>query len=195
MTFLSAARITVPVLASVALVATSAVGASAQVSGSAPAAPTAVTCSAKGLPGRVQVVRGQSAVNRRVARTIFAQAVRCDSAALVKRATKDKTRLSFGLVTPKEYFALPDQEQRYAALARALASTQPAYEKQSRSYVWPRVSLGGKHDTPAAWREVVRAGLLTQKEADQMRREGIGYYGYRVAVSDKGQWQSFIAGD
>lgn len=160
-----------------------------------PTTTAAARCSAKGLPGRVQGSQRLTVRARATATAIFRQAVHCDAASLTRRASRDKTRLSFGVVTPRDYFALPDQENRYADLVRAMSRTQPAYEKHSRSYVWPRLATGAHDADPAAWAEVVRAGLLTQKQADAMRRAGSGYMGYRVAISTTGTWSSFVAGD
>ncbi len=121
--------------------------------------------------------------------------MRCDAAALIKRAESDKTRLSFGNVTPKEFFKLPEKETKYRYLVDALVKAKPGYEKVSRTYVWPRVATSTGYQDKSAWDEAVRAGLLTKAQAEQMQREGTGYLGWRIGVSDRGAWQFFVAGD
>lgn len=156
--------------------------------------PTA-TCSGEGRPGRVVVVRGMPTQTRQTARTLLARAVRCDAGALVKRATADGTRLSFGLVTPKEFFALPEQEVRYRYLVDTVARSRPGFEKVGGAYVWPRVATEAGTKDPRAWDEAVAAELLTRRQADRMRREGSGYLGWRLAVGESGAWHLFVAGD
>ncbi len=161
----------------------------------APTSTQASTCSGAKRPGRVVVVRGMPATTRSAARALLASGVRCDARALTKRAARDKTRLSFGIVTAEEFFALPEKETKYRYLVDALAKARPGYEKVSRDYVWPRVAAGDGYKDPAAWDEAVAAGLLTKDQAARMRRDGSGYLGWRIGVSDRGEWDFFIAGD
>lgn len=163
--------------------------------GAASQADAAATCSGEKRPGRLVVVRGMPPSTRTTARALLGSAVRCDAAALTKSAERDKTRLSFGIVTPKEFFALPEKEMKYRYLVDALVKARPGYEKVSRSYVWPRVAAGDGYKDRSAWDEAVAAGLLTKAQAAQMRRDGSGYLGWRIGITDRGSWQYFVAGD
>ncbi len=156
---------------------------------------TSATCSRAKRPGRVVVVRGMPTTTRATARALLGAGVRCDAAALTKRAERDKTRLSFGIVTAKEFFALPEKETKYRYLVDALVKARPGYDKTSHDYVWPRLAAGDAYLDRSAWDEAVAAGLLTKAQAAQMRRDGTGYLGWRLAISDRGEWRFFIAGD
>lgn len=164
-------------------------------SAAAPTSTQAVTCSGAKRPGRVVVVRGMPTTTRTTARALLGSGVRCDARALTKRAERDETRLSFGIVTAEEFFALPEKETKYRYLVDALAKARPGYDKLSRDYVWPRVAAGDGYQDPAAWDEAVAAGLLTKDQAAAMRRNGSGYLGWRIGISDRGEWHFFIAGD
>lgn len=156
---------------------------------------TSATCSRAKRPGRVVVVRGMPTTTRATARALLGAGVRCDAAALTKRAERDKTRLSFGIVTAKEFFALPEKETKYRYLVDALVKARPGYDKTSHDYVWPRLAAGDAYLDRSAWDEAVAAGLLTKAQAAQMRRDGTGYLGWRLAISERGEWRFFIAGD
>ncbi|MGE9809648.1 hypothetical protein [Janibacter sp. G1551] len=134
---------------------------------------------------------------RYTARRLQIDAKDCDKAALVWRATRDHTSLSYGLVTPGQAFALPDAESgRYWYQAQALTTLPGTSHGQWADYkVWPRVATAWHAKSDSAWAEVVRAGLLTQAEADRMRRDGSGYMGWRIGVSEGGKWMFAIAGD
>ena len=85
---------------------------------------------------------------------------------------------------------------RYKALVLMLTRTRPVADRAYRArtaYVWPRVSRGD--NDRAAWAETVSAGLLTAKEAAQMRRMGSGYMGWRTGIDVRGRWLFDIAGD
>ncbi len=156
---------------------------------------TSATCSRAKRPGRVVVVRGMPTTTRATARALLGAGVRCDAAALTKRAERDKTRLSFGIVTAKEFFALPEKETKYRYLVDALVKARPGYDKTSHDYVWPRLAAGDAYLDRSAWDEAGAAGLLTKAQAAPMRRDGTGYLGWRLAISDRGEWRFFIAGD
>jgi len=133
------------------------------------------------------------------ATTLLAAAVDCDDKALVALSTQDGSSTSFGDRTPEEFWTLPGAEEHedvYAILARILTRLEPAELPASQGmpamYVWPRLQAG--EDSAAAWQEAVDAGLVTPQEADQMRAGG-GYLGWRLAITEDGTWQYFIAGD
>lgn len=131
------------------------------------------------------------------ATTLFRAATGCDKTTLVQLATRDKTSLSFGLTTPSQAFVLPqNSDKRYVNLARVLGM-KPVLETLNghTTAVWPRVHTQAGSQEPAAWQEAVDAGLLTKAQADQMRKEGSGYMGWRVGITSSGAWQYYLAGD
>ncbi len=155
----------------------------------------APTCSGEMRPGRIVIVRGMPEATKATARAILRDAVRCNSKALITRAENDTTRLSFGIVTAKDFFALPDKDQKYRNLVDAMVKTRPGYEKITGSYIWPRVAAGDAYLDRTAWNEAVAAGLISRKEADRALRAGDGYLGWRVWVNADGNWDIFVAGD
>lgn len=171
----------------------------------APAAPVqavpqqvaaAPKCSATGLRTTTRYLRQLPKVPQATAMTILRAAVTCDAKTLTAIARKDHTSLSFGLVSPAQAFAVPDDDGRYKALVLMLTRTRPVADRAYRArtaYVWPRVSRGD--NDRAAWAETVSAGLLTAKEAAQMRRMGSGYMGWRTGIDVRGRWLFDIAGD
>lgn len=177
-------------------------------SAAAPAAPAAeqpataatttaqASCSATGKTyGPLRGTWGLSDATRYTASRIAHDAQNCRMDALVWRSTRDKTSLSFGALTPRQVWAVPDRDQRYDATARAM-TTQWGTQKNGRwTYrVWPRVATSYWADSDKAWQEAIDAGLITKSEAEWMRRE-TGYMGYRVRVSQGGRWMYAIAGD
>lgn len=152
-------------------------------------------CTGENRPGRLVTVRGMPTATRTTARAVLAAAVRCQSRELARRAEHDGTRLSFGIVTPREFFALPEKETKYRYLVDALVKSRPGYEKLSGYYVWPRVSTARGARDPKAWDEAVSAGLLTRAQARDMRAQGSGYLGWRVLIDADGGWGAFIGGD
>lgn len=159
--------------------------------------PTTKECDQLGAEFGPVNTTGISSAARSTAQKLFTAATRCDKAILVAMATKDKTSLSFGLISADKAFVLPqDGEKRYVNLARLLGM-KPTMEKAhgSTTAIWPRVhTLAGSKD-PAAWQEAVDAGLLTPAQAKQMQTAGSGYMGWRLGISNTGKWQYFIAGD
>ncbi|MDO5628518.1 MAG: hypothetical protein Q4G43_09380 [Mobilicoccus sp.] len=152
-------------------------------------------CSAHRAPGRVQIVRGMPEATKAKARQLLTRTVRCDSRALITLATKERPRLSFGVDDPKTMLAVPDTDGRYAGLATALTSTRPGYEAASKDYVWPRVATERHWNDPVAWREAIRAGLATEKDYRDARRNQEGYRGWRLSVNADGTWSAHVAGD
>lgn len=132
----------------------------------------------------------------RTAERLLAAATSCDVTTLVDLATRDRTRLSYGVATPQEVLALPDEYDSYLKLAALLTRMEPLASTAGgrTSYVWPAVHAKSKA-SDADWAEAVRAGLITQKEADDMRAQDSGYLGYRLSIGANGEWEFFIAGD
>lgn len=156
----------------------------------------AAKCSATGVRTTTRYLRQLPKVPQATAITILRAAANCDAKTLTALATKDRTSLSFGLLSPREAFAVPDDDGRYKALVLMLTRTRPVADRGFRprtAYVWPRVARGD--NDRAAWAETVSAGLLTAKEAAEMRKMGGGYMGWRTGIDVRGKWLFDIAGD
>ena len=57
-------------------------------------------------------------------------------------------------------------------------------------YIWPRAQCGDR--TAEDWDDL--EGLYSDAQIDQMRA-GDMYYGFRVGITESGDWQYFVAGD
>ncbi len=135
---------------------------------------------------------GASAAAAATANALRQAAISCDTAALVARAEKDQTELSFGELTPAEAFALPETDDRYAGIAHVLSSAPGTWEGVT---IWPRVASPAAYADPAAWTEAVAAGAITAEESRMMQEQGSGYYGWRIGITDAGVWQYNVAAD
>ena len=71
--------------------------------------------------------------------------------------------------------------------------TLPHTRNESGSYAWP--SAYSESPTDADWQALAEAGVYPQEQLDQMREAGVGYLGYRTAITADGDWQFFVAGD
>jgi hypothetical protein len=78
-------------------------------------------------------------------------------------------------------------------LALATILTLPFTRNEAGSYAWPTAYQ--ESPTDADWQAIVDTGLYSQEQVDQMRSGGIGYVGYRTAITPDGDWQFFVAGD
>lgn len=186
--------------AALALAATTALAAPASAAPAAPAAPaatTAPTCSASEVTSRLQGAWALPAKARRTAEIIRHDTLSCREDALVWRTNRDRTRLSYGLTTPRQAWALPeDSEHRYGWTAVAMGTKWGTQKTAYATYrIWPRVATPYWANSDTAWEEAIDAGLVTREEARQMRASGDGYLGWRVGVSDGGKWMFDIAGD
>lgn len=186
--------------AALGLLALAAPAATAAPSAAAPSAgsgATAPTCSGSEVTSRLRSGWALPDRARRTAEAIRTDTVGCRQDALVWRTTRDRTRLSFGITTPRQAWALPDDpEHRYGWTAVAMGTQWGTQKTAYATYrVWPRVATPYWADSDTAWQEVVDAGLLTPAQAEQMREAGTGYMGWRVGVSDGGKWVFDIAGD
>lgn len=140
---------------------------------------------AQKLPAKVASVRA------RIARA----AVACDYAAL-QRIADEKNGFTYSFGAERSAAAYWRAQERRGdkplfKLVRILSL--PVTRNEAGAYAWP--SAYTTHPTAKDWNAVVRAGVLTRKQADQMRRAGNVYYGYRVAITKSGDWQFFVAGD
>jgi hypothetical protein len=149
------------------------------------AAHLSATLPAQKLPAKVASVRS------RIARA----AVACDYAALQRIAyEKDGFTFSFGAEgSAAAYWRAQERRGDKPLLKLVRILSLPVTRNEAGAYAWP--SAYTTHPTAKDWNAVVRAGVLTRKQADQMRRAGNVYYGYRAAITKSGDWQFFVAGD
>lgn len=164
---------------------------------SSTSSPASGDCTASGLDVTLHDADKIPAKARPVAQAILDDATGCRTDALVRRSTADKTSLSFGAVSPKEVWALPDDESgRYWSTAAALGTPWGTTKNGSETYiVWPRVATEQYQDDDAAWQEAIDADLVTAEQAQLMRDGASGYMGYRVGIEAQGNWTFAIAGD
>jgi len=141
------------------------------------------------LPGQVADVR----------RRVFDAAIACDYETLEQIALEEGEGFTFS------YGAGPDDsaaahwreleesgaEEPMKTLATIL--TLPHTRNESGSYAWP--SAYSESPTDADWQALADAGVYSQEQLDQMRAGGVGYLGYRTAITADGDWQFFVAGD
>lgn len=151
-------------------------------------------CSATGVLTTTRYLRQLPKVPQAKAITLLRAASSCDSKTLIAIAKKDRTRLTFGITAPATQLAVPDTDGRYRALVIMFTRMKATVERiGSRTvYTWPPLHV---KTSAAGWREVVKAGLLTQQEANAMRREVGGYWGWRTSIDPKGGWEYNVAGD
>jgi hypothetical protein len=151
------------------------------------------TCSASGLSATLpkqQLPAPVSAMRAKIARA----AVRCDYAALERLGGKSFS-YSFGASgSAAAYWRRLERTTKERPLARLVKILSlPVTRNEARAYAWP--SAYTTKPKAAAWNTLVRAGVYTRAEVDRMRRGGNVYYGYRVGITPKGDWQFFVAGD
>ena len=134
-----------------------------------------------------------------VRRRVFDAAVACDYETLEQIALEEGEGFTFS------YGAGPDDsaaahwreleesgaEEPMKTLATIL--TLPHTRNESGSYAWP--SAYSESPTDADWQALAEAGVYPQEQLDQMREGGVGYLGYRTAITADGEWQFFVAGD
>jgi hypothetical protein len=81
-------------------------------------------------------------------------------------------------------------EEPFLRLAQVLATTT-ALADGDEVYVWPRVTTGRAQDTTdEAWAEVT-----WMEQPEQTAQDSGGYLGWRVGISNDGEWRFFVAGD
>jgi hypothetical protein len=123
-------------------------------------------------------------------------AVGCNASGLAALAADDITT-TFGPGSGREDIASwqPDDE-RFGIIGELFNMTHQVTEMQdgSRLYVWPAAfAYDSWDDIPdAAMDELLR--LYTQEELDQISLLG-SYGGWRVGITESGEWIFFVAGD
>jgi hypothetical protein len=138
------------------------------------------------LPAKVATMRDR----------IAAAAVRCDYAALARLARENGRTFVFsygGERDPAAYWRRLETQRLDRPLARLVGILGlPVTRNEIGSYAWP--SAYTEKPTAADWNRLVRAGLYTRAQVESMKRYG-SYLGYRTALSPKGDWLFFVAGD
>ncbi|WP_153396221.1 hypothetical protein [Ornithinicoccus halotolerans] len=121
-------------------------------------------------------------------------AMRCDEQALIERAEQDGTSLSFGSTPAAEALAIPQEDPRYLSMVVLLTDTEWAVDDagEERYYVWPAAFHADASEED--WQDVREAGLHEPALLDQMQQAG-SYMGWRVGITESGEWRFLIAGD
>ncbi len=158
--------------------------------------PTPVArCSATGMsvPESDQTKLPPEAAAKRQA--IIERALACDYKGLEEMADPNEFTFSFGVERgPARFWRTLERqgEPVMADLVRVL-SLRPHRYPEFEMYGWPRVVRARASD--ADWQAVVDAGLITQRQADDLRAMNLGYIDRRAFITFDGRWTTFVAGD
>lgn len=158
-------------------------------------AATKPACSAAGLSPKLpkqQLPAGVASIRNRIA----AAAVRCDYAALARLARENGKTFVFSYGTerdPVAYWRRLETQHVDRPLARLVGILRlPQTRNEIGAYAWP--SAYTERPTARDWNLLVQAKLYTRAQAESWKRYG-SYLGYRTAISPKGDWLFFVAGD
>jgi hypothetical protein len=178
-----------------ALAIAAVMGAAVWTAAGAGAASSKPACSAAGLspklpkqqlPARVASMRDR----------IAAAAVRCDYAALARLARENGRTFVFSYGSgrdPAAYWRRLETQHLDRPLARLVGILRLPYTRNEiRSFAWP--SAYTEKPTAMDWNLLVQAKLYTRAQIAGWKRYG-SYLGYRTAISPKGDWLFFVAGD
>jgi hypothetical protein len=153
------------------------------------------SCSAKGMSAALpkQSLPAEVAATRaRIARA----AVACDYAALEKIAKENSQGFTFTYGTETSaaaYWRKLETSHRDKPMRRLVGILRTPYVRNEiKAYAWP--SAYKEKPTAADWSHLVRSGAYTRAEVDRLKKGGT-YLGYRTAVSPRGKWLFFVAGD
>jgi hypothetical protein len=158
--------------------------------------PVAAECSATGMPMPPEQ-EGLPAPVADARRAIAAAAIACDYAALEELAGPD-LNTSFG---GGGFANIPtwEQEATYPALRLLVElfgtpfATQD-FEDLPRYYVWPSAfAYESWEEIPPADLEALRT-IYTDEELAQIAGFG-SYAGWRIGITEDGEWRFFVAGD
>jgi hypothetical protein len=153
------------------------------------------SCSAKGmsatLPKQALPVK-VAATRTRIARA----AAKCDYAALEKIAKENPQGFTFTYGSEKSasaYWRKLETSHRDKPMARLLGILKtPFTRNEVRAYAWP--SAYKEKPTAADWNWLVKTKAYTRAEVTKLKQAGM-YLGYRTAISPRGNWLFFVAGD
>jgi hypothetical protein len=166
---------------------------SAAVATAATTANAAPRCSASGLSAELPKQNLPAAVAQ-VRAQIARAAVACNYGALERIGGKSFT-FSFGAQgSAAAYWRRLETTKQDRPLARLVKILSlPVTRNEARAFAWP--SAYTTKPTAADWERLVSAGVYTRTEVNRMRHSGNVYYGYRVGITPRGDWQFFVAGD
>lgn len=160
-----------------------------------PTTPVSDDCSAFGMP----LAGAQDGLPEDVAaarQAIMAAAVTCDYATLEALAPELLTSFGGGGFDNLQIW---EAEGTYRPLAILVALFDTPYATQDiegnpRFYVWPSAFVYDTWDEiPAADLDAL-AAIYTQEELDQIATFG-SYAGWRIGITEDGEWRFFVAGD
>jgi hypothetical protein len=123
-------------------------------------------------------------------------AAACDASALALLASEDITT-TFGPGSgPEDIASWPPDDDRFEIIAELLNMNREVTEMPdgSRLFVWPAAFA---YDT---WEEIPTAAMdellriYTEEELDQISLLG-SYGGWRIGITESGEWIFFVAGD
>ena len=160
-----------------------------------PTTPVSNDCSAYGMPlaGVQDGLPDDVAATRQA---IMAAAVTCDYGALENIAPELLTSFGGGGFDNLQIW---EEEGTYRPLAILVALFDTPFATQDiegnpRFYVWPSAFVYDTWDEiPAADLEAL-AGIYTREELDQIATFG-SYAGWRIGITEDGEWRFFVAGD
>jgi hypothetical protein len=164
---------------------------------------TAATCSASAVHGDLPDDPGLPPAVAAMRADLARAAVECDYdalAVLVDRNGKS-VRYSFGEGNdPIAAWRLAESsdDQPPPLLALRLLLALPHGERHAEgvpaTYLWP-AAFATDHPTDAQLQEIADTGLYDLSTLKQWVASGTNYLGYRVMISESGDWQAFVAGD
>ena len=152
-------------------------------------------CSASGLSAAARPQTGLPPAVARMRARIVRAAVACDYEALERLAREKRRSFHFSyaaLRSPAAYWRRLERTRGEDVMAKLVKILGLRHARSREGfYIWP----AAHRDDPTAadWR-ALRA-VYPQKVIDRMRRAGSGYIGHRVAITRRGDWLYFVAGD
>lgn len=160
------------------------------------AKPSPPACSAAKLSPKLPAEQLPDAVAATRSR-IAEAAVACNYAELqrIARESPKGFTYSFGASgSPAAYWRKLERSGDDRPLARLVKILRlPVTRNEAGAYAWP--SAYTEHPTDADWDALVREGIYSRAQVEQMRTGAGMYLGYRTAITRDGGWQFFVAGD
>jgi hypothetical protein len=160
------------------------------------------TCSASSLDADVSTDATLPAPVATMRADIARAAVACDYEELAALADRDgeAVRFTFGAETDPVAFwrdaeGSADRVLPLRAL-RVLLDLEPAATKGGgfTTYVWP-AAFASEHPTDAQLSEIASTGLYDMATLRGWVASGTNYLGYRLMITDRGDWTLFVTGD
>jgi hypothetical protein len=164
--------------------------------------PAKANCSAGSVPAEVVAQKLPEPVAR-LREDIASAAAACDYARLERLALGGEPGFTFSFGGGTSAAAFWEEAESTGAdepmglliatlnLPFAISEREAAAGAPDRMYVWPSAHREGATDED--WRAV--EDLYGQQEIAQMRQQGSGFLGYRVGISEDGDWLFYVAGD